>query len=297
MTARSREPENLLTLLRQYDPVASTPVAAREVGDALDEIAQAIVRQPRAWRRRKSAPRLRIAIAIAAIFVLVAGVATAAIALHAHTGLFASGPNAAVGGPGEELNPAAPDFNTVALKLAAGIPYPAGYSSWRDWVLTVNFSNANEPNDGGAFPAGLVSTGALRGWFAASAFCAWVQDWRHATATGDSAAAAKAEQTIVAAPTWPAVTAEDPHPNPASPNDPGAETGTLFGWLLPYRDAVTAGDQSQVEQLLASGYGDGKCWLADPAWMTQLRDHPDWSTGSTQDLATHYEQFLAQERP
>lgn len=300
MTARPRTSDPLVAALRQHDPAARLTTTTPEVVDALDEIAQAIMRQPREQlrgsRRRQPVPRVRVALIVVALAVVIGGVATAAVALHAHTGLFASGPNATVGGPGEELNPAAPDFNAVALKLSADIPYPAGYGSWRDWVLTVNFRKANQPNDGGTFPAGLESTGALRGLFAASAFCAWVRDWRQATVTGDSAEATHAAQTIAAAPSWSAVTAEDPHPNPASSNDPGAETGTIFGWLIPYRDAVSAGDRGRVEQLLASGYGDGRCWLADPAWVTQLRDHPEWSKGSTQDLATHYEQFLAGEQ-
>lgn len=300
MTARPTTSDPLIAALRQHDPAARlTPTTTPEVADALDEIAQAIMRQPREQlrgsRRRQPVPRVRVAMIVVALAVVIGGAATAAIALHAHTGLFASGPNATVGGPGEELNPAAPDFNTAALKLSADIRYPAGYESWRDWVLTVNFSKSNEAHDGGTFPAGVVSTGALRGLFAASAFCAWVRAWRQATLAGDSTDSAQAEQTIAAAPSWPAVTAEDPHPNPASPNDPGAKTGTIFGWLIPYRDAVSAGDRSRVEQLLASGYGDGRCWLADPAWMTQLRDHPEWSKGSMQDLATHYEQFLAGE--
>ncbi len=29
-----------------------------------------------------------------------------------------------MGGPGEELNPAAPDFRSVALQISADIPYP-----------------------------------------------------------------------------------------------------------------------------------------------------------------------------
>ena len=297
MTARPRTSDPLAAALRQHDPAAGLTTSAPEVAGAFDEIAEAIMRQPveqrRASRRYRPAPRVRVALIVVALAVVIGGVATAAVVLDAHTGLFASGPNAAVGGPGEELNPAAADFDAVALKLSADIPYPAAYASWRDWVLSVNFSKANEPNDGGAFPAGLISTGALRGSFAASAFCAWVSDWRQATLAGDSAEAAQAERTITAAPSWPAVTAEDPNPNPASPNDPGAERGTLFGWLLPYRNAVTAGDQAKVEQLLASGYGDGKCWLADPTWMTQLHDHPAWSTMSTQQLATQYETFLA----
>ena len=101
-----------------------------------------------------------------------------------------------------------------------------------------------------------------------------MQDWRQATVAGNTAEAGTAAQTIQAAPTWKAVTAEDPNPSPAQPNDPNAEPGTLSGWMLPYRSAVLAGDQARVENLLASGYGGGRCWLADPQWMAQQKQ---WS--------------------
>ena len=102
-----------------------------------------------------------------------------------------------------------------------------------------------------------------------SAFCAWVRDWDHAVAAGDGPAAAQAARTIAKAPDWKAVTDEDPYPDPAAINDPGAEAGTLFGWLLPYRDAVLAADRARVDHLLATGYGDGRCSLYDPAWRAR----------------------------
>ena len=67
---------------------------------------------------------------------IITGVASAAGILSAHTGLYPKPSEVSPGGPGEELNPAAPDFRRVALAAAADIPYPQAYSSWRDWVLT-----------------------------------------------------------------------------------------------------------------------------------------------------------------
>jgi hypothetical protein len=199
---------------------------------------------------------MKFAVAAVVVAAIVGvGVATAAGVFHARTGVFPSTTEIPIGGPGEELNPAAPDFRGVALQLASDIPYPGGYESWRDLVITREIRSAD---------GGVETTGALRGYFAASAFCAWVQDWRQATGAGDSIQAKQAATAIAAAPGWNAVTAEDPHPSPSAANDPGAETGTLFGWMLPYRDAVLAGNVSRVDRLLASGYGDGKCWLADP---------------------------------
>jgi hypothetical protein len=65
--------------------------------------------------------------------------------------------------------------------------------------------------------------------------------------------------------------------------------------MLPYRDAVLAGDRARVEDLLASGYGD-KCWTSDPGWRAQLSAHPEWGRLSQGEMAQKYEQFLADER-
>src|SRR5581483_6135611 len=244
-----------LEIVRQLDPVGRADITTPGVESALGGLARAIVRQPHAGDAPRS-HKFRLGLAVAIVVAIAgAGVATAAGVFHARTGLYPSSTEVPAGGPGEELNPAAPDFRSVALQLSSDIPYPSGYASWRDRVISLELRTADD---------GLVTTGALRGWFAASAFCAWVDDWRHATSAGNSSEAEQAASTIAAAPGWSAVTAEDPHPNPNAANDPGAETGTLFGWFLPYRDAVLAGDAASVNHLWATGYGDGKCRLADP---------------------------------
>lgn len=285
-----------LELLRRANPCPEA-LSAAGLDEALTEVARAIIGQPdtrrhSAIRSAVSRPRLRVALAVGILVLLLGGVATAAVALHAHSGVFASGPDVQSGGPGENLNLAAPDFRSVALKLSADIPYPAAYSSWRDFVVS-----EQAPGPGGAAVNDQVTSGALRGWFAASAFCAWVQDWRQAVGDGNSAEAQQAASTIAAASGWPAVTGEDPHPSASAPNDSGAESGTLFGWMLPYRHAVRSGDSAGVEQMLASGYGDGKCWLADPQWMSDMRAHSAWSRLSPRAVASRYDQFLVRERP
>jgi hypothetical protein len=296
MTTRPEISDQPLELLRQVNPIPEAPVTPG-VDEALGEVARAITRQPfttrstRTSRRSVVRPRLRVALAVGLVALVGGSVATAAVALHAHTGIFASGADVQPGGPGENLNLAAPDFRSVALRLSADIPYPAGYASWRDWVLT-----EQAPGPGGATTGDQVTTGALRGWFAASAFCAWVQDWRQAVSAGNSAEAKEAAATVGRAPNWSAVTAEDPHPSASAANDPGAEPGTLFGWMIPYRSAVLAGDPAAVDQMLASGYGDGKCWLSDPQWMSELHAHSTWAKLSPQGLARRYQQFLARER-
>jgi hypothetical protein len=286
--------DRVVTQLESCDPVQADLLASARVTCALDALAAGIVLTEPKKHRRSLSRRWKIAIVALAAAAVITSVASAAGVFSAHTGLFAPKSEVAAGGPGEALNPATPEFRSVALAASADIPYPPGYNSWRDWVLIEQLRTMQGGGDGGQFPSGLVSTGALRGWFAASAFCAWVQDWRQATATGNTAEAAAAAQTISAAPSWKAVSAEDPNPNPAQPNDPNAEPGTLFGWMLPYRSAVLSGDQGQVENLLASGYGDGRCWLADPQWMGQSKE---WSQLSPAHLAARYQQFLASERP
>jgi hypothetical protein len=282
-----------LELLEACNPVVRSALAGDGISAALDDLGAATTKLPPGATRTRRLVAGRTVVVVVAVLAITAGVATGAVVLGARTGLFPTTQDQAIGGPGEALNPAASDFRQVALRLAADIPYPSGYGAWRDWVLKVETptSTATTPH-GSPFPAGLVSSGALHGWFAASAFCAWVQNWRQAFIAGDANATAQSTQTIEKAPAWKAITDEDPHPNPSAANDPGAATGTLFGWMLPYRDAVVAGDRARVDHLLATGYGGGKCWSSDPDWMAQVAAHPDWGRLSPSELAQKYEQFL-----
>lgn len=301
MKRDSRTTSSSLDVVEASDPVRRSALSGEDIEAALDEIGAAIVRLPgRETRRLSPSPRRAVLVVAAALIAIGAGVATAAVVFGAHTGLFPTPTEQAIGGPGEELNPAAPDFNAVALQIASDIPYPKGFASWRDWIVKAEApaSNVTRPGDATSpFPAGLVTTGALHGWFAASAFCAWVQDWRRSSIAGDAPAAAHAAQTIAQAPSWTAVTDEDPHPDPSAANDPGAASGTLFGWMLPYRDAVLAADGTRVDHLLTTGYGGGRCWLSDPSWMAQLTAHRDtWGQLSQSELAGKYRQYLANGR-
>jgi len=298
MKPDSRLASDPLDLVRALDPLGRSALASDGIESALDEIGTAITSQPsRPARRRSMGARHRLLVVAATMLGIGAGVAAGAVVFGAHTGLFPTKAEQAVGGPGEALNPAAADFRGVALQIASDVLYPKEYASWREWVMKTQVPTSGDgASPGGTrtpFPAGLVSTGALHGWFAASAFCAWVQSWRQASVAGDQDATAQAAQMIAQAPGWKAVTNEDPHPNPAAANDPGAASGSLFGWMLPYRDAVLAGDRARVEHLLATGYGGGRCWLSDPTWMAQVRAHgADWGRLSPTQLAQKYQQFL-----
>jgi hypothetical protein len=303
MVSRKRSLDQLVEMLEAADPVDRSRWSTHELESVLDEIGTSIMSRDRTAagpvRRRRSRRKQRLVLLAGA--AVVAATATVAVAAtwSAHTGAFQptaediakADPSQAstlrsqlsMGGPGEFLDPSAPDFRDVALQVASDIPYPDRYESWRDFLITREIQFAD---------GGTESSGALHGWFAGSAFCAWVQAWRQARMEGDSAAAAQAAQVISAAPGWKAVTDEDPQPDPSVTGDGGFRHYTLFGWMLPYRDAVLAGDVARTEQLLANGYGD-KCWVDDPAWMAMWRSHPEWGTLSRKALAERYKEFLA----
>jgi hypothetical protein len=269
-------------LLETYDPVERSALVTEGIESALEEIGAGIAVTRRAPQRRSIRRRRAVLLVGAAVLVTSATVAAGAV-LSAHTGRFPTKAEVAMGGPGEALDPAAPDFREVALEVASDVPYPAGYESWREFLIS------DEIRTGAG--AGVMSTGALHGWFAASAFCAWVHVWRQADLAGDTGAAAGAAQVVSEATGWKAVTDEDPHPDPSVPGDGGSTQSTLFGWMLPYRAAVAAGDRARVEHLLATGYGD-KCWTSDPGWRAQMAAHPEWGTLSRARLARAYERFL-----
>ena len=298
------EADPLDASLGRSNPVKRSSLATDGIERALDAIGASIIDRSRDAmpqpRRRRSVGRRAVLVAAA----LVAATATlaAGAVLTAHTGFFqptraeirsASPPDAArmrselaMGGPGEFLDPSAPDYRTVALQVSSDIPYPQGYVSWRDFLISQEIRYAD---------GGTESSGALHGWFAASAFCSWVQVWRQADISGDTQAASHAAGVISDAPGWSAVTDEDPHPDPSVRGDAGSMTYSLFGWMLPYSDAVLAGDRGRVDHLLARGYGD-KCWTSDPEWMSLIAAHPGWRGFSKAEMADEYEKFLTSER-
>lgn len=283
----NRPSDHLDEFLGAGDPVKRSNLDSDEIESALDEIGTSITSQSRpapraAWRRAIRRPR--VAILIGAAVIATGATVAGGAGLSAHTGHFQPKKFVPVGGPGEDLNPVAPDFRTVALQISSDIPWPDGYESWRDSQISFLISRGG---------GGEMTTGALHGWFAMSSFCAWVQAWRYADSTGNNGAAAQAAQVISGAPDWKAVTDEDPHPNPTGSGDTGSSS-TLFGWILPYRDAVLAGDRGRVEHLLVSFYYQGTCQFYDPDWRALLAAHREaWGGLSQAQLEQKYEQYLA----
>lgn len=210
---------------------AVPPPAAGE----LDALWRRIEGVPEAPRRR---PRWRTAVAgVVAIGAIGgAGVATAD-GWSAHTGQVADDPESIeLGGPGEYLDPDAPDFAAVVAEVTADIDFPSGEAresavSWEAEDLA---------------GAGRVSTGAVRLWTAGHAVCAWSDTWAVALRTGDAETRDEAAATILAARTWPAITDTDPDLTGESP----------FSWLPDLAQAVRDGDTSAARDALV---GHGAC--------------------------------------
>jgi hypothetical protein len=288
--------------LEAHDPVDRSALSGDGVESALDEIGAEITSRsrpaPRRMRRLSiTKPRTALLIGFATIGI---GAAVAGGSqLGARTGEFQPTPQeiakaspekakrlkayVSMGGPGEFLNPAAPDFRAVALQVASDIRWPDGYESWRDFEISQETEGAEQDV--------RISSGALHGWFVMSAFCGWVLDWRHANIVGDTKGAAQAAQVISEAPNWKAVRDEDPHPDPTVPGDMGTTKSTLFGWMLPYRDAVLAGDRARVEHLLLTGYYQGVFQVYDPDWRElEVAHGRQWSP---EEGDAQYKQYLA----
>jgi hypothetical protein len=74
----------------------------------------------------------------------------------------------------------------------------------------------------------------------------------------------------------------------------GTTRPTLFGWMLPSRDAVLAGDRARVEQLLATGYYQDIFEVYDPDWRAIMNEHSRERDSSwLNDHERHYRQYLA----
>jgi hypothetical protein len=271
--------DRVARLLKAGDAAREADLEADGVRAALNDLGASITRRPRqpltqhrhSDRRRLSTPRGFLL--AGAMLVLVAGGAAAATKLlTANTGQYAHGWQVKAGGPGEYLRQAAPDFCQVALRLSSDISYPSGYADWRPWVLVTELGVQRVTSTGACDSKSQssraeVSTGATRGFFAMSAFCAWVYDWRQTKHASDHGGAQRAAEAIDSAPSWKSVRAEDAHPSAGGLHDTKyGVTGShsLFGWFLPFRRAVLHGDVQTVDRLIASNYGTAGCSYFKP---------------------------------
>lgn len=186
--------------------VAGTAPRVEEPGDVeVDRIWREVQASSSGPSRAPRSPRrLAAGALVGALLLGSASVATAQL-YSAYTGRGPiDGEDRRLGGPGERLDPAAPDFAEVVEEQTADIVFPTSTS--RDVALR---SQVEE----GRRAEATTSTAALRAWVADAAVCAWSNQWAAAVRRDDVTAREEALEVIVAAPTWPAVTALDPSPS------------------------------------------------------------------------------------
>ena len=317
--------DQLNAFLKAGDPVEPSALSGDGIESALDEIGAEITGRSRLTspkRRRLSMSKPRAALAIGFATIGIGAAVAGGSQLGTRTGVFIPTPQEIAqvartnpekakmpqmilsnGGSGEELDPAAPDFEEVYVQLASDIPFPEGYEWWRDWLIADEVKSLKGDVEGlKAAPESFtekwgvvkirVTSGGLRGNVAMSAFCAWVFDWRDAEITGDSEGAAEAAKVISEALNWKAVKAADPNPDPTVVGDMGFIHPSLFGWILPYRDAVLAGDRARIDQLLVTREFD-RCKFYDPDWRAIVKGHSRDSNWLNHEQERYYRQYLA----
>lgn len=168
--------------------------------------------------------RWRVVAAVAATCVIgTTGAATAGM-FSAHTGRGpADAEDVELGGPGERLDAAAPDFAEVLDGLTADIVFPSPSTRSRALAWQVDDLSTSHA---------LVSEGSVRLWTAGNALCAWTNEWAVAAREGDTTARQAAARVIRRARGWPAITDTDPH----------LAGDSEFSWLPALERAVSDGD-------------------------------------------------------
>jgi hypothetical protein len=264
---RASDVDRLDRMLQACDPIGGRVPDGAGMAAAFDSMSALIVSEPRrAPRLRRFATRHRAALAGIAAALLGSGVAVAATDLFVPTHTHQYPPQGMVtgGGPGELLNVDGTNFRRVALQISSDVPYPPGFESWRQSVISSEYENQQHACPPGS-PRGCmpkVPSGQLHGAFAASAFCAWVLAWRHDKGTGRRAAAASDARVISGALGWKAVTDWDPHPSMSVLGDGGTTHPSEFGWMIPFIQAVGSGDVARVDKAIVNdaGYGGQFAW-------------------------------------
>lgn len=209
-------------------------------------------------RRRRA--RIVIGALVGAAVLGTSGIAAAEL-YTSHTG---KGPvdaeDLSLGGPGERLDPAAPDYGKVVAQETADIPFPS--------IRSRQFAVQDQVHDERFAVPGTerVSVGAIRAWVADAALCSWSNQWAVATRNGDEAGRAEAIGMIQAAPRWPAVVAIDPKPysrmQTLEVDDGNGNTHTerfsdksQFYYLAALGEAVQGRDLETVARVLAENNG------------------------------------------
>lgn len=202
-----------------------------------EELWQRIVTTTTAPPRSRSRWKAVVASLIAVGSIGVAGAATAGV-FSAHTGRGAiDSEDAELGGPGERLDPAAPDFAAVLDEVTSDITFPTTGDRQRSlswWVADLR-ADATADDE-----SAIVSVGALRLWVSGNALCSWTNTWAAARRDRDAAAAERAADVILGSRTWPAI----------SDTDPDLADDSEFAWLPDLTRAVRGDAPAQAQSVL-----------------------------------------------
>lgn len=223
-------------------------------------------------RRRRKRARMALGAGVVVAAVGLSGVAAADI-LTARTGNYpVDAEDLRLGGPGEELDPAASDFGDVIAEETRDIPFPTEAARRISLASHVQDAERSAP----APRTESVTTGALRAWTAVHAVCAWANEWVRAGRAGDDLSRSRAARMLIGARHWSAITDIDPvqHYDTLTQDVLDPATGltttetipdpTQFYYLKLVSAAVAADDVDTVAALLAdNAYCIGRSLLPD----------------------------------
>lgn len=223
------------------------PVHRADLDKAWVGIARSMKQTPIRPRRR-----LRIIAGAGVAAIIGIGGVAAADMFSAHTGTYNQGWEIGAGGPGEVLEPRAPDYGSVIHEVVADVPFPDQEARDISWATQKRESKG-----------GVLSTGALRGFTADDAICSWANAWAAATTGGDQTGRQAAIAALDDAATWPAVTDMDAEQEvrrtkvqmrtrSGSVSGTGwADDSTRFGYLTLVRAASRNSDVEAMGKVLA----------------------------------------------
>jgi hypothetical protein len=228
--------QGLDRLIAAADPLPNTD-CHKDADAVWSRIADEQRNSPTPLAPRRHRKRL---VALGAVITSIAALTAAAPFIPAHTGEWTPSEWISAGGPGENYRLNGSDFATALAPLAEAIPYPDQASRARSLRRVIEEYGDEE---------GEASTGALRGFLARGAICAWSHSWQAANTAGNQAASTSATEALRGALTWSAVTDLDPHPTmvDTSGDVPGP---TIFGYLPAIIKATDRGHTAKLSSVL-----------------------------------------------
>lgn len=246
-------------LLRSAAPDVETP-AEPVVDRVWGRVAAGMQEAP----PRRRAVRVGAGVGVAALVLAAGGVAGAGV-WSASTGRPVTDPEIReLSGPGEYIDPMAPDYAQVYDELTADIDFPDQHSRAlaREIELRIHDQDVRDARRSGE-SIGEVS-GGIRAQAARNAVCSWANEWAEATSSGDSAGRTEAVAALQRSTSWPAVTDVDPDQF-YGPSETWTDRGrsgvyypqeTEFAYLPLVAEAAEGRDLERMGGLLENCWGE-----------------------------------------